>query len=205
MGKKVRYPCYNDGRLFLFCVINSSCSLQLNYYKAYPQLFGSYLGCLYIKNFRGCRGRMVVGFITTYAISAYHHWSCEFESCYGKVYSIQHYVIKFVSDHATGRWFSLGTPVSPTNKTDRHNTTEILLKVALYTITLTLTHDHFPTTFSEEYLFCVFTFFHSPVVPQLFAGLFHVQDKFLLVLSFCFMLWNITLCLITFTVIENWH
>jgi hypothetical protein len=25
------------------------------------------------------------------------------------------------------------------------------------------------------------------------------------VLSFCFMLWNITLCLITFTVIENWH
>jgi hypothetical protein len=32
---------------------------------------------------RGCRGlhRMVVGFTTTYAISAYHHWSCcEFES-----------------------------------------------------------------------------------------------------------------------------
>jgi hypothetical protein len=25
------------------------------------------------------------------------------------------------------------------------------------------------------------------------------------VLSFCFMLWNITLCLITFTVIEKWH
>jgi hypothetical protein len=28
-------------------------------------------------NRRG-RDRMVVGFITTYAISAYHHWCCEF-------------------------------------------------------------------------------------------------------------------------------
>jgi hypothetical protein len=30
---------------------------------------------------------------------------------------------------ATGRWFTPGTPVSSTNKTDRHNITEILLKV----------------------------------------------------------------------------
>ena len=29
---------------------------------------------------------------------------------------------------ATGRWFSPDPPVSFTNKTDRHNTTEILLK-----------------------------------------------------------------------------
>ena len=34
----------------------------------------------------------------------------------------------------TGWWFSTGTPVSSTNKTDRHNLTEILLKVALNTI-----------------------------------------------------------------------
>ena len=32
---------------------------------------------------------------------------------------------------ATGRWFSPGTPVSPRNKTDRHDITEILLNVAL--------------------------------------------------------------------------
>jgi hypothetical protein len=32
------------------------------------------------------------------------------------------------------RWFSPGTPVSSTNKTDRHDMTEILLKVALSTI-----------------------------------------------------------------------
>jgi len=47
---------------------------------------------------RGCRGRdrMVVGFTTTYAISAYHHCCCEFESRSGR--GVQHYVIKFVSD-----------------------------------------------------------------------------------------------------------
>jgi hypothetical protein len=38
---------------------------------------------------------------------------------------------------AAGRWCSPGTPVSSTNKTDRHDVTEILLKVALSTITLT--------------------------------------------------------------------
>ena len=42
------------------------------------------------------RERMVVGFTTTYAISAYHHWCCEFESRSGP--GVQHYVIKFVSD-----------------------------------------------------------------------------------------------------------
>ena len=36
-----------------------------------------------------------------------------------------------------GRWFSLGTPVSSTNKTDHHDITEILLKVALRTINQT--------------------------------------------------------------------
>ena len=43
----------------------------------------------------------------------------------GEVYLIQHYVIK---------WFSLGTPVSATNRADRHDKTEVLLKVALNTI-----------------------------------------------------------------------
>ena len=49
---------------------------------------------------------------------------------HGEVYSIQHYVIKCVSHlrHVSG------TPVSSTNKTDRHYITEILLKVALNTI-----------------------------------------------------------------------
>ena len=39
---------------------------------------------------------MVIGFTTTYAISTYHHWCCEFEYWSGR--GVQHYVIKFVSD-----------------------------------------------------------------------------------------------------------
>ena len=34
----------------------------------------------------------------------------------------------------TGWWFSPGPPISHTNKTDRHDITEILLKVALNAI-----------------------------------------------------------------------
>jgi hypothetical protein len=52
---------------------------------------------------------------------------------HGEVYSIQHYLIKFVSDlRQVGgfRW------VSSTNKTDHHGAFEILLKVALSTIIL---------------------------------------------------------------------
>ena len=36
---------------------------------------------------------------------------------------------------AAGRWFSPGIPVSSTNKTDSHDITKLLLKVALNTIT----------------------------------------------------------------------
>ena len=54
----------------------------------------------------------------------------------GKVYSIQHYVIKFVSDLRQVGGFLRVLLLSSTNKTDRHNITEILLKVALSTLTL---------------------------------------------------------------------
>jgi hypothetical protein len=33
---------------------------------------------------------MLVGFTSTYAISAYHHMRCEFEPRYDEMYSIQH-------------------------------------------------------------------------------------------------------------------
>ena len=38
-----------------------------------------------------------------------------------------------------GLWFAPGTPISSTNKADSHDITEILLKVVLNTITITLT------------------------------------------------------------------
>ena len=43
---------------------------------------------------------------------------------------------------ATDPWFSLGTLVSSTNKTDRNNIAEILLKVALNTINLASTFPY---------------------------------------------------------------
>ena len=45
----------------------------------------------------GGRDRVVAEFITTFAISAYHHYRCEFEPHFGDVNAIQHYVIKFGS------------------------------------------------------------------------------------------------------------
>ena len=63
--------------------------------------------------------------ITTNVVSSNH--------AHGEVYSIQHYVIKFISDLRQVGGFSSGTPISSTNKTDFHDITEILLKVAFNT------------------------------------------------------------------------
>ena len=51
---------------------------------------------------------------------------------------------------ATGRWFSPSTQVSSTNKTDRHDITEILLKVALSTIKQTNKHRSLVYVFIER-------------------------------------------------------
>jgi hypothetical protein len=55
-----------------------------------------------------------------------------------KVYSIQYYMTKFVSDLQQVGGYSPGNPVSSTNKTDCHDIADILLKVALNTIILAL-------------------------------------------------------------------
>jgi len=49
-----------------------------------------------------------------------------------------------------GRWFSSGIPVSSTNKTDRHDITEILLKVGSNTLTLTLLSNYKSSHFYER-------------------------------------------------------
>ena len=55
-------------------------------------------------------------------------------SVHGEMYSIQHYAIKFVSDFREVGGFIRVNPVSSTIKIERHDITEILLKVALNTI-----------------------------------------------------------------------
>jgi hypothetical protein len=55
----------------------------------------------------------------------------------GEIYSIQHHVSVV---------FSAGAPVSSTNETDSHDLTEILLKMALNTLTITpypVNPDHY--------------------------------------------------------------
>ena len=53
-------------------------------------------------------------------------------AAHGKVYSIQHYMVKFVNDLRQVNGFSLGSLISSTHKT------ETLLKVVLNGITLSL-------------------------------------------------------------------
>ena len=81
------------------------------------------------------RDRMVVEFRTIYAISSYHHLSCEFEPHSWRGVLDATLFDKVCQWLATGgRWFSPGSSDSSTDKTDRHDITEILLKVELNTI-----------------------------------------------------------------------
>ena len=104
-----------------------------------PSLYSLISGYLFLCSPTGhhVRDRMVVTFTTTYAISAYHHWRRALESR-----SWRGVLNTILCDNVgqwfmTGQWFSLGALVSSTNKTDRHYIAEILLKVALNTITPT--------------------------------------------------------------------
>jgi hypothetical protein len=68
-------------------------------------------------------------YITTKVVSS--------NSSHGEVYSIQHYVIKFVSDLRQLGVFLRVLRVFSTNKTDRHDIAEIVFKLVLNTINLT--------------------------------------------------------------------
>jgi hypothetical protein len=77
---------------------------------------------------------MVVGFTTTSEITTNVE---NLNLSHGEVYSIQHYVIKFVSElRQVGDFLHQ-------NKTDRHDITEILLKVALNTTIQSNLHNSF--------------------------------------------------------------
>ena len=72
------------------------------------------------------RNLMLAGFTTTYVQSApIITYIVNLNPAHGEVYSIQHYVIKDCQWLVASQWFS---PVSFTNKTDRHKITEIFWK-----------------------------------------------------------------------------
>ena len=89
---------------------------------------------------RGHRGRdhMVVGFITTYVFNAYHHLTLWVRTLLRPGVLDTILCDKVCQWLATGQWFPPGTPVSSINKTRHHDITEIVLKVVLNTMTLTL-------------------------------------------------------------------
>ena len=79
---------------------------------------------LKIQEVVGHRGHdhMVVSITTTYVNSAYHHLSREFESH-------SWWSDKVCQRLTTGQWFSPGTPVSSTNKTDYYDTVKEIRKL----------------------------------------------------------------------------
>ena len=95
------------------------------------------LFCLIIIWSRRGRYRMVVGFITTCAISVNRHYSWQFESrsWRGVLDTTLCDSLLVTCDRPVG--FS-GYSVSSTNRSDSHYIIEMLLKVALNIITLTL-------------------------------------------------------------------
>jgi hypothetical protein len=102
---------------------------------------------------------MEVGFTTTYAISAYHNWSCEFEPRSWRDVLDTTLCDQVCQLLATGRWFTLGTLVSSANKTGSHDITEIFLKVALNTRNQPKTNhihvllkDRYSTSCSRDFL-----------------------------------------------------
>ena len=105
---------------------------------------------------------LVSRFITTCAISAYHHLSCEVES------SSWRGVLKTILCYnvcqclAAGRRFFVGIAVSWANKTDRHDIAKILLKVMLNLITLTL-HRGVPPWLSLSPIMLQVWWWGSPV------------------------------------------
>ena len=100
---------------------------------------------------------------------------------HGGVYSIQ--CDKVCQSLATGRRFSQGTLVSSTNKTDSHDITEILLKVALNTITITISgiikYAQSQKIENQKLLSCRFFSFVMIPYSSCFFGVFSTFSVFL--------------------------
>ena len=105
----IHWPCYCILHMYVVThfvwqyvtFLSGSESVQvffLSFICIYIHCICTVVGDPIIKREEGRRGRdrMVVGFTTTYAIGAYHHWCCKFESRSRR--GVQHYEMKFFSD-----------------------------------------------------------------------------------------------------------
>jgi hypothetical protein len=106
-----------------------------------------------------------------------------FEPVYGEVYSIQHCVIKFVSDLQKFSGFLRVLGFLP-NKTDCHNITEILLKVALNTINLTKPRNicWFNPNFAWMLIWWLDFYFYVDRKSKMINNTRYVMGNFLIIL-----------------------
>ena len=100
---------------------------------------------------------MVIGFTTTYAINAYHHKCCDFKFHTGWPWGVS---------VTCGRSavFSC-TLVSSTNKTDCHDITDLLLKVALNTTKPNQSNQFVPIYLILD-VCCIFVYFFGDTLTS---------------------------------------
>jgi hypothetical protein len=140
--------------LFTWCYITIICSLDLTLTFICSLVSNEYINLnpVYYSNQHNEYSYIEpMNFTTTYAISAYHNLYMLWvrisirERCTTLCDKVCQWLV-------TGRWFWPGPPVSSTNETARHDTTEILLKVALNTIKQTNKQTHNEQMFFNESL-----------------------------------------------------
>ena len=114
--------------------------IALNLSKKVNQLSGPL--CSWSYGSRCVHDSMIVVFTTIYAISVYHHWL--WIPLMARLYTLCDKVCQLL---AADQWFSQNTLVFSTKKTDHRNVTEILLIVALNTLTLNQLPNILPLKF----------------------------------------------------------
>ena len=118
------------------CFYFALVQLSLSAYCSLIMLFSVYPFILVLFKVGPLRSWSYGSWIYNYLCSQFlHHWSwcCEFESHWGDTTLCE----KVCQWLVTGQWYFPGTLVFFTNNTDHNHTTEILLKVALNTISQT--------------------------------------------------------------------
>ena len=132
MSLAASWTCYNYVHVRYLSPVNSTWSslLNLNLESLYPQPFHFNTSCLKKKTWQLPK-------ILFYCVmKTCNSNTTKIEISVDMLHAIQLPVQAVCQWLVVGQWFSL---VSSTNKTDRHNITEMLLKVVLNTITFTYT------------------------------------------------------------------
>ena len=142
-----RWPCFTVW--YIWCwfiswwVIYKKGHLKQNFFKDFTQIFFQFF--FFWQGFWHGYNSVVVRIASLIPIyspvqSNFNEIGYTLKSVILNIFCIPIRHLEYSQGFAAGQWFSLGTPVTSTNKTDCHVITEILWKVVLNTINLTLIH-----------------------------------------------------------------